>query len=216
METQKNYPAPAMRDVILFSLLGLGGCLFYFFSIKAGFILCSVLCLLLFAYNLINGFLRSYCYAFLAACAVVAYMFSHDVWDMVLLAGSFYYALVWILPIILAVLPEIIVLLIVGLIGIIFGLCGYNWVLFPCGAYCLTTLLFSAFQGKIRPHVYAIIASALAIAFLGVFNWSGDDRALVKIVKVLSYTACLTYPLVALYLLVYKMVKGTYKDLIEE
>ena len=201
-----------MGDVILFTLLGIGGCPFYFFSVRTGFIICSILCLLLFGYNIVLKMMRAISIAFMAACAVVAIMLTRNVWNTVLLTASLYYALAWVIPLLLSVIPEVVLLMIVGLVGLVFGLCGNLWVLFPCGAFCLTCLMSSMLQGKVRPYVYSIIAAVLVLVSLFVYIHPEPDGTYVKIAKVFCYSACLTYPLVSLYILLNRLIKGSFDE----
>lgn len=196
-----NYPTPKIGAVIIITLLGLAGSICYFFQFRVGFYLFSSIYLFLLLYNVAKRMMKPETWPILASCAAVAAYITGNWLDTVLLGVSFYYAISWIVVLIRAWVPDIILLFIIGLVGLILGWLGNRGVLYGCGALCLTALLVSAIREKLITASYLIMACALAIAVFPVSATTASSPPLFKLLSYLFFAACLTYLLSAVYVL---------------
>lgn len=204
-----NYPTPKIGVVVIVTLLGLAGSICYFLQFRVGFYLFSSICLFLLLYNVAKHMMKPETWPILASCAAVAAYITGNWLDTVLLGVSFYYAISWIVVLIRAWVPDIILLFIIGLVGLVLGWLGYQGVLYGCGALCLTALLVSAIRGKLITVSYIIITCALAIAVFPVSATTASSGPILKVLSYLFFASCLTYPLSALYALTRRLFNNT-------
>ena len=205
----ETYPKPNIGAVVIITLLGLAGTICYFLPFRIGFVLFSCVYLLLLVYNVAKRMMRPETWPILASCAAVSAIITGNWLDTILLSVSFYYAISWIVVLLRAYIPDIILLFIIGLVGLILGWLGYRVVLYGCGALCLTALLVSAIRGKLITASYIIIACAMAIAVIPVSATTASGSPLLKVLSYLFFASCLTYPLSALYALTRRLFDNT-------
>ena len=209
----ENKPSrTSVIEIIAITLLGVFGIVGYYNQSTWLFFGCGVLLCVLLGINIAYRLLQKNVYPLLIACLVVAYELSGSIVDTLLLGVSFYYAAVWLYALFLNVVPEIVMLLLVAIMGIVFFLFRIPVVAIPMGMFCLTAFVSAVIRGSANGVSYSVMLASIPLAVLLKNLLIIDGNGLFEASWVLSCSGSLFYPLTALYIFLYKAINGRYPN----
>ena len=201
-----------MFEVLVYTVIGIGSIIGFFVEFKWLYLCCAILLCCVLAFNIVHKLVRKNVYPFLISCLVVAFELRGRLDDAFLLGISFYYAVGWLYALILLVIPEVVLLLLVAITGLVFFILGNPVVAIPLGMFCFTAIIIAIFSGKFPSTSYGIVLTSMIISIL-LKSVLGFEGGIVPfLLWFLACTGCLFFLITAIYALLFWAIKGRFPN----